>query len=178
LRAPADGVIRAILKRPGEAVDPTQPAIVVGSTTDGVSTLTVGGEDAGSIRIGDHVALVLPNRERRADGYVREIVPGVDPTTQTTTIVVTGVPPGAAIDVEHRYGIVIPTSAIVEDPQSGKSIVFVRTTGKDEHTSFVARDVTIAAGDGMQSLVSSGLRPDERVARQGAFDLLAASGGG
>jgi RND family efflux transporter MFP subunit len=186
LRAPADGVVTAILKHPGEAVDPTQAVVAVGPPSSGDVTLTVSGDDARAVHPGDKVTIRLSNRERSGRGRVRGVVPSVDPATQMKTVVVAGIPPGAApgdaveadIDVGVRHGVVIPTAAIVEDPQSGKSIVFVRERAQDGSRKFVSREITVAAGDDARTLVASGLRDGDRIAAQGAFDLLAPSGGG
>jgi HlyD family secretion protein len=185
LRASADGVVTAILKHPGEAVDPTQAAIVVGPPSSSDVTLAVSGDDALAVRAGDRVELRLTNRGVMGTAHVRSVVPSVDPATQTSTVVVAGVPPGARsgdaveamIAVGERRGIVIPTSAIVEDPQSGKSIVFVREKQHDGSEKFVSREITVAAGDDTKTLVETGLRNGDGVAAQGAFDLLAPGGG-
>ncbi len=186
LRATSDGVVMSVLKHPGEAVDPTQPAIVIGPPSSATVTLTVGSDDARSVRPGDPATLHLTGRGGSGRGIVRSVVPSVDASTQTSTIVVAGVPAGAipgdaveaTIEVGTRRGIVIPTSAIVEDPQTGKAIVFVRQRVKDGSEKFVSREITITAGDERTSLVAGGLRNGERVATQGAFDLLAPGGGG
>lgn len=186
LRAVADGVVTAILKHTGEAVDPTQAAIVVGPPSSGDVTLTVSGDDARAMHAGDPVELRATNRGVIGTAHVRSVVPSVDPSTQTSTVVVAGALPGArsgdaveaTITVGERRGIVIPTSAIVEDPQSGKSIVFVRERDKDGAEKFVSREITVTAGDDAKTLVASGLRDGDRVAAQGAFDLLAPGGGG
>jgi multidrug efflux pump subunit AcrA (membrane-fusion protein) len=185
LHATADGVVTTILKHPGEAVDPTQPAVVVGPPSSNDVTLSVSGDDARKIRPGDPVTILVTNRDRSGAGHVRSVVPSVDPSTQTSTVVVAGIPRGAVpgdaveatIDVARQRGIVIPTSAIVEDPQSGKSIVFVRERVPGGTEKFVSREITVASGDGERSLVASGLRNGERIAAQGAFDLLAPGGG-
>jgi multidrug efflux pump subunit AcrA (membrane-fusion protein) len=182
LRAPAAGVVIAILKHPGEAVDPTQAAVVVGPPSSSDVTLTVAGDDARRVRPGDPVTLRVTGRGPSGSGRVRSVVPSVDPSTQTNTVVVDGTPPGAVsgdaveatIDVGRRRGIVIPTAAIVEDPQSGKSIVFVHERGHDGAEKFAAREIVVAAGDDDRTLVESGLRNGEPIAAQGAFDLLAA----
>lgn len=186
LRAPQSGVVISVLKHPGEAVDPSQPALVVAPPETNSITLAVGSDDARRVHVGDTVSLSVTGRALRGNGTVRNVVASVDPTTQSSTVVVSGVPNGATpgdavlatIDVGTRRGIVIPTSAIVEDPQSGKSIVFVREKAKDGGEKFVSREITIAAGDDTKSLVAGGLRAGERVAESGAFDLLAPAGGG
>lgn len=185
LRARTDGVVLAIFKHSGEAVDASQPVVVVGPARTQTLTLIVSGEDTDRVRAGDMVAIELPANHLRGAGRVASVVGTLDGPTQTRTVVVAGVPagavPGAAveatIDMETRRGIVIPTSAVVEDPQSGKTLVFVRTRAKDGSVSFTARDIDIALSDDTSTLVARGLRAGEQVASQGAFDLLAPSGG-
>jgi hypothetical protein len=128
------------------------------------------------------VAIVA--RQLHGAATVRAVVPSVDPTTQTSTVVLSGAPAGAAsgdaVDVTiqlaaHR-GVLIPTDAIVEDPQTQHAIVFVRGRGKDGAEAFVSREVQTGANDGPTTMVVSGLRAGERIASHGAFDLLAPGG--
>jgi multidrug resistance efflux pump len=185
LRAPADGVVSAILKHVGEGADPTQPAVVLGPPTSNAVTLMVGPQAAG-VRPGDPITMIVPARRIAGTGRVRAVVPATDPLTQTTTVIVAGAPlgaqPGDAIDAtialttSERRGILIPTGAIVQDPQSGTPLVFVRETTKDG-PRFTARTIVVGAGDERASLVTSGLRAGDRIAAQGAYDLLAPSGG-
>jgi cobalt-zinc-cadmium efflux system membrane fusion protein len=179
-------VIKALLKAPGEAVDPTQPAVVLATRSSGEITLTVSGADARSVQPGDAVTIATLGPVRRSgSGQVRSVVAALDPTTQATTIVAGGVPPlavsGEAVDatiaVAKRAGVLIPTSAIVEDPGSGKLLVFVRNENTSAGAKFAAREITAGSGDDVRTIVRSGLRAGERVAVQGAFDLLAPSGG-
>jgi multidrug efflux pump subunit AcrA (membrane-fusion protein) len=186
LRAPTAGVVVSILKRPGEAVDPTQPALVVGPARSNEVTVIVTGDAARTIRPGDPATVTVPARGLRANAVVRAVVPSVDPATQTSTVVLSGAPDGAAsgdaveatIDASTRRGLLIPTDAIVEDPQNGHTVVFVRTRGKDGSPAFTSREIAVADGDANTSLVSGGLRAGEQIAAHGAFDLLAPSGGG
>lgn len=185
LRAPVDGVITGILKHVGEAADPSQPLLTLGPPSSRTVTLTATNTDARKIRTGDSATITTSSGGSSGTGIVRTVVPSVDPATQTSTVVVSGALPGAApgdaveasISVGTRRGIVIPTAAIVEDPQTGRAIVFVSTRSKSGEPSFAARAITVAAGDERHSLISSGLHAGERIAGEGAYDLLAPSGG-
>ncbi|MDB5070864.1 MAG: rane-fusion protein [Candidatus Eremiobacteraeota bacterium] len=184
LRAPADGVVVSVLKHAGEAVDPTQPAIVVGPPRSNQVTVTVTGGAASEIRPGAAATVSVPARALRSPATVRAVVPSVDPTTQTSTVVLSGAPAGAAsgdavdaaIELAAHRGVLIPTDAIVEDPQTQRAIVFVQTRNKDGTAAFVSREVQTGASDGATTLVQSGLRAGERIASRGAFDLLAPGG--
>ena len=186
LRAPEQGVVLQLLKHVGEAVDPTQPVIVVGPESDRSVTLTVAGADAALVRVGNSVTVTDPTRRTSAVGQVVAVVPAVDPTTQTTTVVASAVPPDSApgnavtasIDVATRRGIIVPATALIDDPQTGKTVVFVRSVDKNGDQKYVPHEVTVTTTDDHSALIRSGLRNGDTVAAQGAFDLLAPAGGG
>ncbi|MDQ2858536.1 MAG: efflux RND transporter periplasmic adaptor subunit [Candidatus Eremiobacteraeota bacterium] len=186
LRAPEAGVVLQLLKHVGEAVDPTQPVIVVGPQSDRSVTLTVAGADGALVRVGNAVTVTDPTRRSTAAGRVVAVVPAVDPSTQTTTVVASGVPPDSApgnavtasIDVATHRGIIVPTTALIDDPQTGKTMVFVRSIDKNGDQKYAPREVTVATSDERSALIRTGLRNGDVVAAQGAFDLLAPAGGG
>jgi multidrug efflux pump subunit AcrA (membrane-fusion protein) len=180
LYAPAGGVVTAILRRPGEAVDPSTPVLSIGPPQNEI-TLNVPGNDASRIATGDPVALRFTDTNRSARGVVSAIVPAVDPATQTATVVVAcalrGIVSGSAvrarITVAHVRGLLLPESAIVEDPQTGAALVFVARRQPDGSIRFAQRTVRIRYESARTADLWSGVRPGERVAAQGAFELLA-----
>jgi len=186
LRSPSDGVVTAIFKRPGEAVDTTTPVLAIGPDQSHDVTLDVSSSDAARLHPGDPVSFTIPGTPLRSEGRVVGVSPALDPTTQSATVVVSGVPSGApggaavqaTIDVARDRGVVIPQSAIVQDPQSGQTLVFVQTVDKNGDAKFAQRAVVVEHENGSQALIASGLRPGERIAAQGGFALLAPSGGG
>lgn len=186
LRAPGDGVVVAILKRPGEAVDPSTPVIALGPSSTNQTTLNLAPTDVARVRVGDSVHVAVVGSRIEGDGKVSGVSPVLDPSTQTATVVVTGlpsgVPPGsyvqASIAVGKIRGVIVPQTAIVQDPQSGDTLVFVTQKDKNGDTKFVQRSVRVLDRDDRVAVLGSGLRPGERVASQGAFALLAPAGGG
>ncbi|MGH7709448.1 MAG: efflux RND transporter periplasmic adaptor subunit [Vulcanimicrobiaceae bacterium] len=183
LRAPSAGVVLAILKHPGESVDPASPVIDVGPPVGTDVTLHVPSGEARRISVGNPVELNIQPRNERARGHVIAVVPAVDPTTQESTVVVTGVPPhavsgdavSATIIVAHLHGLIVPSSALVQDPQSGKTVVFVHAAGA-KPGEFTSRAVVVNANDAQTAVIASGLRPGDQIAAQGGFNLLAPSG--
>jgi cobalt-zinc-cadmium efflux system membrane fusion protein len=186
LRAPQDGVVTGIFKRPGESVDTTTPVVAIGPDATNDVTLDVSAADAARVHTGDAVTLTIPDTQLRSAGTVAGVSPALDPTTQTATVVVRGLPSGAPagsavqaiVDIARDRGIIVPQSAIVQDPQSGQTLVFVQTRGKNGDTAFAQREVTVAHENGTQALIASGLHAGERIAAQGGFALLAPAGGG
>lgn len=186
LSAPSDGVVLAILKHPGEAVDSTVPVIEVGPASGRTVTLAVPGDVARRIATGDPASVQLNSAGGSATpGTVTAVVPAVDPDTQAATVVVTGAPPdavagdavSATIVVGRIRSLLVPSSAIVQDPQTGKTVVFVRNPHpKDGASRFDLRAVTVRASDAADAAIAAGLHAGERVAAQGAYTLLAPAG--
>lgn len=187
LTAPRDGVVLAIAKHPGESVDPTQFVLEVGPGLGRSVTLSVPADVTRRIVVGDLATLAIPQtKERETHGRVIAVVPAVDPMTQLATVIVSGAPadvvPGdavtATIVVGHARGVIVPSTAIVQDPQTGKTVVFVR----DDHpkageSGFTLREVTVRASDATSATLSAGLRPGEKIAARGGYALLAPAGG-
>ncbi|MFO7999854.1 MAG: efflux RND transporter periplasmic adaptor subunit [Marinilabilia sp.] len=85
--------------------------------------------------------------------------------------------PGMFLEAYLKTGskedaLVVPLSAIIEE--QGQHFVFVQTGGE----SFEKRQVTPANNDGMRTEIKSGLKPDERIVSEGAYQIkLAAMAG-
>jgi len=187
LSAPAAGVVLAVLKHPGEAVDPTAPALEIGPATGNSVTFAVPADTAQRIAAGDAATLQVTSTQARVThGTVTTVVPAIDPATQSATVVVSGVPgdavAGAAVSativVGHVRGVIVPTTAIVQDPQTGNTVVFVQDPHpKAGDSGFRLRQVVVRAGDATRSVLATGLRAGERIAAQGGYMLLAPAGG-
>lgn len=181
LTAPTSGFVTAVFHRPGEAVDATKPIVAIGPPQDEI-TLNVPGTDAGQIAVGNAVSLAIAGAPTDSRERVSAVVPAVNPTTQTATVVVSGAPAHAVagtavrarITVAHAQGLLIPESAIVADPQRGVNVVFVQQREPNGTMTFVQRTVDVVHEDGSTADVT-GVRYGERVAAQGAFQLLAPS---
>ena len=183
LTAPTGGYVVEIYHHAGEAVDASKPILAIGPPQSEV-TLSVPGTDAAQIAAGNPVELRVAGGAGSTGGRVVAVVPAVNQQTQTATVVVSaaraaavaGSAVRARITVAHVRGLLVPESAIVEDPQRGESVVFVQRRNPDGGTTFAQRTVQIAHEDGTTAQLSSGVTAGERVAAQGAFELLAPSG--
>ena len=184
LRSPIDGVVIAIARRAGEAVDPSVPVISVSAASQSEATLTVSASDAAQISVGNP-AEIRTSPTAVALGRVSGVATALDPATQAATVTVAGVPPNAVagsavsvrITVGHARGLLVPQAAIVTDPQSGENDVFVLQKQQDGSFKFAARKVELGHEDGTTAQLTSGVHVGERVASQGAFELLAPAGG-
>jgi RND family efflux transporter MFP subunit len=182
LYAPMDGVVTAVYKHKGESVDATTPVVALGPSLEHTVTLEIAPSDARRVALGNPVNVKLADSASTATGRVTGVSPAVDPATQRATVTVDAIPPGsiagdaveATIVVARDRGLVVPQAAVVQDPQSGKTVVFVRSK-KDG--AFAQREVRVAQSDGTTALIASGLSAGEQIATQGAFQLLAPAGG-
>jgi RND family efflux transporter MFP subunit len=182
LRAPSSGVVVGIYAQPGETVTAVTPVVAIAPSDSGVATLDVPVVDVTRIQSGDVVRVRADSRS--FDARVGGVAPAVDPATGLAVINVTGVPadvpPGTPVDATVVYGrargLIVPESSLVTDPGTGKTMAFVETTGRNGEQHFAARVVSTGAVDRGYVIVR-GLRAGERVAAQGAVDLLAPSGG-
>lgn len=187
LAARNDGVVLSIAKHVGESVDPTQPVMDVGPALGRGVTLNVPADVARRIAVGDRATLhMAQTRERVTHGRVTAVVPAVDPTTQLATVTVSGAPSDAVagdavtatIVVGRTPGVMVPSSAIVQDPQTGKTVVFVRDARrKSGESGFSLREVAVRASDATSTAIAFGLTPGEQIAADGAYALLAPAGG-
>lgn len=184
LRAPIDGIVTGIFHHSGEAVDPSVAIVSIAPSNESEVTLTVASADALRVRAGDEVRL----QAHGGSGYAGRVVGvsgAVDPTTQSAQVAVSANVPsifaGTALDaqivVARDRGIVVPKDAIVVDPSTGKTLVFVQSKDREGDAAFDAREVTIVFENETSAEVR-GLHAGERIAATGAFELLAPSQGG
>jgi RND family efflux transporter MFP subunit len=180
LRAPTAGVVTAILHSPGESVDPTVPVIMLSPGSSNAATLDVTGADAARIASGDAVILHVGSDAERIAGRVVGVGGAVDPSTQSAQVSVAANVPltlaGTAVNAEivvaHNRGILIPRDAVVADPQSGKTLVFVQTKKPDGTTAFAQANVSVVFQNADTAEVT-GVAAGDRIAAHGAFELLA-----
>jgi RND family efflux transporter MFP subunit len=178
LRAPAAGSVVGVFVQPGQTVDSTIGVVALSSDQQGVATLDVPVTELTRITVGDPV-------EAHAskigwDGRVDGIATAVDPATGLAVLSVSGVPAGtpagtpidASVVVGESHGLVVPAAAIIEDPQTGAQLVFVRHVDRSGVAHFSARTVAVGVRNARVARVVSGLRPGEQVAAEGAVDLL------
>jgi len=183
LRAPFDGVVAAIYRAPGAQVDPGVP--IVRLIPDGVreATVDVPVSDIAAIAPGDPARIRAIGTDHDLEGTVIGVSHGVEGATQlgSVEIALRSSDPvaGAAVDAEITVGdvrgAIVPVTAIVADPESGRTVVFVKTRENDGDLRFETRTVRVLASDGQQATVT-GVRAGERVAARGAYALLVPSG--
>jgi cobalt-zinc-cadmium efflux system membrane fusion protein len=181
LRSPCACAVAAVYVTPGESVDTTTPAIALASSAQSIATLEVPAAQLAHLAAGGLVRL------RAGDsiwtGRIAGVSSAVDSATAVAAASVVGVPAnvpaGTPVDafvvVRTVRGLVVPRDAIVEDPQTGAQLAFVRTIDAAGTPHFAARRVTVGVRDDRFANVTSGLHVGETIASSGAIDLLSPS---
>lgn len=183
LRAPAAGTVVGIFVQPGQMTDPSTAAIAIAPEEQGLATLDIPVDELPRVTAGDPVS--VRSSAASWEGRVAGIASAVDPSTGLAVLSVSGVPPGTAagtpvnatVVVGQARGLVVTRDAVIEDPQTGAKLVFVQERDRNGGLRFAARTVTIDAQDARFARVTSGVHAGERIAAQGAIDLLAQPGG-
>ena len=161
--APFDGIVVDRSVDPGDLAAPGMPLLVVESAGPREVVLAVGPELAAGLREGTTVEVVARDG-RRADGAIRVVAGGADPTTRTVEVRVevpsdwpTGVSATALVPSGARLAVTIPAGAVVRRGQlTGVHVV----TGDAVALRWIRVGRTI--GDRVEVL--SGLEPGEQIA--------------
>ena len=182
LVAPFDGVIAQRLKNPGETADPATPVLAMVDPNRTVVEVQLSQAEATLVRSGASARVSVDGAQRQLAGTVNAVSPalGAQTGTMTVRIRVLGIlTPGAAATAaitvhEAANAFVVPDSAVVKDPETGATLVYVATSaGK-----YVRVPVHIRLQSSNHvAIAGTGLRPGLEIVTQGAYELLPAAGG-
>jgi RND family efflux transporter MFP subunit len=174
--SPLAGEVATVTASPGAAVTAGETLARVVRTSTVWVEVALSPEDARRVEAGGGAALVLesaegPPRHFPADRVRRvAVAPEADPATGTVAVIFelaedAGLPFGSTTEAqvllaEARSGIVVPTSALVDD--GGVTVVYLQLGGE----RFVRQEVHVAARQGGSALVEP-LRPGQRLVTRG-----------
>jgi RND family efflux transporter MFP subunit len=174
LRAPYNGTVSNVAAVAGETIDATTTIVTVVPDAAPSATLDVSFAQIDLVHAGDVVHLRAG--DERWQARVEAVSPGVDAgglgivrVSSVPSRVAPGTPIDGTVVTAVSHGIIVPLSAVVEDPESGQEFAFVQAPNGGH---FSARRVVVDARDERFARIASGLRAGERVASQGAIDLL------
>jgi HlyD family secretion protein len=182
LVAPFDGVITQRLKNPGETADPAMPVLAMVNPSRTVVEVELS-QDAGTlVRRGAPATVSVDGMQHRLAGTVSAVSPAFGQQTGTMTVrlrVIGSLTPGAAAKAaitvrDATNAFVVPESAVVKDPETGATLIFVAKGGG----KYVRVPVQIRLQSGNRVAISSaGLHSGLEIVTQGAYELLPVVGG-
>ena len=179
LTAPFDGVVTARLHTDGEMVDQTMPVILVADARNPVFTADFAPQDARRLHVGDLAHVRGQGADDVSAGRVVAINPSQSNDARAIAVLIrlsdatTAFGPGAfgtaSVQIGIRRGMVVPISAIVNDPNTGESQVVRRVQGH-----FTSVPITVLSRDGSLALINSAiLREGDVVVSKGVYELIA-----
>jgi len=184
LVAPFDGIVTARSKSAGEIVDTLTIVLTLVDPTKIVVRVQLGEEQASTVSVGDR-AVITTGAARAVAGSVATINATLDPATRTleafiTPVVGSALRPGASASaritvrtVDDAY--VVPTRAIVKDPETGQTLVFTPIGGG----AYRHVPVRIVLQSGASAAIQAPhLATIRQVATDGAYELLPYAVGG
>jgi cobalt-zinc-cadmium efflux system membrane fusion protein len=181
IRSPISGVVTRRAASPGSrveagtslftVVDPSVVWLVVNVPASAASTVS---RNSMATFTTEGSALAIPARRIVSVGSVIDPIsrtlPLIYEVANSTGIIKVGANARALVRTTGQVpGIVIPTSAILDD--NGRPIVFVQVEGE----TFERREVTLGGRDGELTLVRTGIQPGERVVSGAAYQVRLAS---
>lgn len=176
LKAPLSGVVTQLEAARGQAVDRTQPLLLIEDSSQVWATVSVAEKDAPRLKIGLTARVSSKALAGRAyQGPVQVIGSRLDPKTRTLPVQILlqnprgDLKPGMFVEAFLDLGgaekaLMIPKSALAGD--GGKKIVFVK-----EAEGFVRHEVRVGREAGDQVQIISGLKEGDRVVSKGSFIL-------
>lgn len=181
--APFDGIVSQRLKNAGETVDPTTPVLSIINPARTVVEVQISQDQATLVRTGDEADVSLQSSTPSIPGRVVAVSPALGAETRTMTVrikpVTASLTPGAAakatiIVSTVSNAFVVPDSAVVKDPETGATVVYIaRAQGR-------YREVPVQIllqSNGRTALASPNLRSGTPIVTQGAYELLPFAGG-
>jgi len=180
MNAPFSGVVIARLHNDGETVDQTMPVIELAEFRNVVFTAQFRPQDAVKIQLRDSATVEAQGGYATATGSVVAMNPSQDNDAKSIGVLIRlngggmafgpGASGKATVIVGTKSGLVVPASALVSDPTTGSTQVFVRN-GKGQ---FSPVQVVVKQTFGTKAWVESGdLRPGDIIAARGALELQA-----
>jgi HlyD family secretion protein len=178
IRSPIDGVIAERAPYPGEIAAAGTPLLVVMDTSAITAKAHIPQQDAALLRVGNSAELTVPGIEGTIPARITVVSPATDPNSTTVEIWAQAsnskhqLRPGTSAQLSitaqtMEDALIIPSSALVKQPEDGSTAVMV--VGADNRAHLQGVQTGIQSGDEVQIL--SGLKAGQRVVTTGAYGL-------
>lgn len=179
LVAPFDGIVTARLKNAGEVVDTSATVLTLVDPTKAIVTVRLSEDQAAAVAVGDRAAITINGAAQNVSGRVSTINAALDPATRTLEALIAPVEgaalrPGATASATITVktladAYVVPTRALVKDPETGHALVF-SPIGDGAYRRVPVR-IVLQSG-GYAAIQSPRIARLRRVATDGAYELL------
>ena len=177
IRSPIDGVVTERPQFAGELATANQPLLTVMNTSRLIAKSHIAQAEAAQLRTSDAAEIRIPGVDEPIAGRVTLISPALDPGSTTVEVWAESVKhepalkPGITVQVsivakKLLDALVVPTSALFEDPQGADYVVLA---GTDSHSHVKVVQVGIRGADFSQ--IVSGINAGDQVITSGGYAL-------
>jgi RND family efflux transporter MFP subunit len=177
IRSPIDGVVTDRPNYAGEMPATGSPLITVMDLSRVIAKAHVAQQAARSIKVGSPATITVPGGGEKVDGKVSLVSPALDPGSTTVEVWVEAPNPGyklkpgtsASVSIINQtvsQAVVVPTSAVVTNPDGTSSVMLVGVDNKPR-----SKAVKLGIKDGEKVQITEGLEGGETVVTVGAFEL-------
>jgi HlyD family secretion protein len=181
--APFDGVITQRSKNPGETADPATPVLAMVNPRRTVVEVQLSQDEGMLVRPGAPAGVSVNGTLHRFPGTVIAVSPELGQQTGTMTVRIRSIgdlTPGAAVKATITVrnvpnAFVVPASAVVKDPETGATLVYV-AKGAGNYVR-VPVQIRLQSANRV-AIASAGLAAGQSIVTQGAYELLPSAGGG
>jgi len=185
LVAPFNGIVTARMKGAGEVVDTSATVLTIVDPTKALVSVRLSEDQAAAVAVGDGAAITINGAAGNVSGRVSTINAALDPTTRTLETLIAPIDgaalrPGATASASITVrtvadAYVVPTRALVKDPQTGQALVF-SPIGGGAYRRIPVR-IVLQSG-GYAAVRSPRIASIRQVATDGAYELLPYAVGG
>ncbi len=181
--APFDGVITQRLKNPGESADPTTPVLAMVNPAHTAIEVQISQDQAVLVRTGAPAMIAIDGSVARIPATVVAVSPALGVQTGTMTVRIRpehgaftiGAAAKASIVVsELAAAFVVPETAVVKDPETGETVVYIAKGGG--RYARVPVQIRLQTAKRV-AIAGSGLALGQQIVTQGAYELLPFAGG-
>lgn len=161
----------------GETVPSGQPIVTVMNLSSVVARSHIAQDQASRLKVGDTATISSTGTPKPLEGKVTLVSPALDPSSTTVEVWVQAPNPGdklkpganAHVNIVAQTvqnAIVIPSSAVLTATNGSTSVMLIGADNKPRQQDVKAG---IRNGDNVQ--ITDGLKPGDRVATTGAYEL-------
>ena len=177
ITSPINGVVTDRPVYPGETPPSGSPILTVMDLSQVVARAHVSQQEAAQLSVGDKATISSPGQTDDVPGKVSLVSPALDPNSTTVEVWVQAanprelLRPGSSVRIAIvaktvSHAIVIPSAALLTDPDGTSSVILLDSSGKPKQQKV---KVGIRNGDDVQ--ITDGLKEGEKVVTTGAFEL-------
>lgn len=177
ITSPIAGVVTDRPYFTGETVPSGQPIVTVMNLSSIVARSHIAQDQAARLKVGDSATISSTGTPKPLEGKVTLVSPALDPNSTTVEVWVQAPNPGdklkpganAHVNIVAQTvqnAVVIPAAALLTETNGATSVMLIGSDNKPKQ-----QDVKVGIRNGDNVQITDGLKPGDRVATTGAYEL-------